>query len=343
MAKQKKKTNINKKQPQKMRVARVPTKRPGLSEDELAYARQLVDPCGAPMKAPPIGGSEGSFIYRSRGMASLNNGPTGNEYNGTLLYHPTFGAFYSSGTGTAQTFNAWDTLVYLPTLATPATSGLATRTVGACLKVRYLGAELNRQGKVAYGVIPGQVAWTWIKNSAGGGGAPPTTTSVAASLEHVSRMPPDELEVAWVPGSVDHEFHEPQYYTAGVDVGTVSAYEELLSRTNFIAVTWAGIGSVDQPIEFEVTAIQEKFLDTVASGTLGNQAVVTAGKRNKGSAVIMDKVISWLQSKDASWYLNGAMRVGRMLGMSTQPLSLIASVGNLSMGMTRTRQAIAYG
>lgn len=314
---------------------------PGLSNDELSYARQLVDPCGSQLKSPPIGGSEGSFIFRGRGIKIVNSGPTGNEYNGILIFHPTFGAYYTTGVGNTGVFEIADDLVFLPTTTVGSSSaGLPSRTVGACLKIRYLGAELNRQGKISMGVIPGQTAWSWIKSSNGGGGSPPSYTVAMSLCEHVSRMPPDCLEIAWVPGSIDNEFHEPQYYTS---VSDPSSYEELLSRTNFIVVSWSGIGSDNCPLEFEATSIQEKFLELSGPTTFyGQMAVLTAGKRNRGSPAIMDKVINWLQSKDPRWYLNGAIRLGSMLGLGPTVSSITGMVGNMTLGAPRARQAIAY-
>lgn len=322
---------------------RVPRPLPGLTSAELSYARQLVDPCGSRLSSPPIGGSEGSFICRSKGIGTLNIGAEGNQYSGYVFYHPTFGAFYNAGIGTTGTCGPYTALNKLSVSATPVNTGLSTRSVAACLKIRFIGSELNRQGTMGAGIVPGSMVWQCIRASAAGGGEPISPSFMMSSIEHAGRTPPGDLEVAWVPGTIDTEFHDAQYYDVVTDPGIGQAYEAILSRTNFVCVVWEGVGTVNSAVQFEATSIQERYLEANNTTLLGNNTVVSAGKRSAGSTSTIDKVVNFLQSKDSTWYINGAMKMGRFLGLALNPMAgMVGMVGNMSLGTSRPRQAIAY-
>lgn len=316
-------------------VARAP-RLPGLSMAELAHARQLVDPCEAPLAPPVYGGSEGSAIVRVKGVTAYNSGPTGNQPYGVIYYHPTFGCVSMTGLVSSGTFAPDFDLYPIPT---PTGLRSATRAVAGCLKVRYLGSELGRSGKIALGLVPGNFVWEQLRLSSGGGGNPFTNDQVFVSLEHSARMPVDGSEIVWQPGTVDAEFIEPVGAYSTAIAGTL---EQLWSRTNFLAVAWQGIGTDNCPIEIEVTSVTERYF-AFTSAAVGGLYVVTAGKRADGGQDSVSKMIRYLQSKDSKWYINAAMKASKLLnlGYSFMRGDIVSMVGAMGIGTNRNLRQIS--
>lgn len=314
----------------------------GLTKVELDHARQLVDPCEAPLRAPVYGGSEGSAIVRLKGVTAYNSGPTGNQPYGVVLYHPHFGAYSMTGLVTGGSFGFDSDLSpqYIantqPVIGNAAIPG---RAIAGCLKVRYLGAELNRSGKIGMGVIPGQVAWEMIKGSNGGGGLPYTNDQVFGIIEHTARMPLDGSEICWMPGAIDEEFIEA-YYWSGLNLPQ-NQLEDYYARTNFVILAWQGVGTATCPVEVEITSVVERYF-AFQTTTDGGRYVVTAGKRSGGSTGAVTKVIQYLQSKDSRWYINAAMKASKLLtGISgVMRGDLVGMVGAMGIGSNRNRLQI---
>jgi hypothetical protein len=317
-------------------VATLP-RQPGLNMAELAHARQLIDPCEAPLAPPVYGGSEGSAIVRVKGITAYNSGPTGNQPYGVVYYHPTFGAYSMTGLVAGGTLGVDYDLYPVPTTYPTRT---ATRAIAGCLKVRFLGSELNRSGKVALGIVPGSFVWEQLKQSNGGAGFPFTNDQVFASLEHSARMPVDGAEIVWQPGAIDAEFYEA---TTAPPIQS-NTLEGLLARTNFVAVAWQGIGTDTCPIEIEVTSVVERYF-AFSSTTAGGLYVVSAGKRAAGGQESISRVIRYLQNKDSKWYINAAMKASRLLnlGYSAMRGDLIGMVGAMGIGTNRNLRQITSG
>lgn len=319
-------------------VARVP-RSIGLTKPELDHARQLVDPCEAPLRAPVYGGSEGSAIIRLKGVTAYNSGPTGNQPYGVVFYHPHFGTYSMTGLVTGGTFGYDSDLSPQftgTTLPIAGNSAVPGRAISGCLKVRFLGAELNRSGKIGMGVVPGQFVWEMIKLTNGGGGVPYTNDQVFGIIEHTARMPLDGSEICWMPGAIDEEFSEPFYYN-GVSSPSPQL-EDYYSRTNFVVLAWQGVGTATCPVEVEITSIVERFF-TFPITADGGRYVVTAGKRSGGSTGAVTKVIQYLQSRDSRWYINAAMKASKLLtGISSVMRGdLVGMVGAMGIGANRNR------
>jgi hypothetical protein len=263
------------------------------------------------------------MLARCRGRLVANSGGEANEHHGVVFYHPTFGAFIASTTDSTagQTPIPAPSLVNLQLSAVHSTAGLPKRAVAACLQLRFLGPELYRMGKVAAGIVPGQFVWSQLAWQQAGGGQTIVIDNIFSQLETSGRMPEDSFEINWVPGSLDEEFHEAQYWALATgdtaNKAITASYEEILSRTNFLAVAWSGLGTGNNPIELVSTSIIETVFDQIGTGasTFPGQLVVSTAKRQAGGGGgFVNSVINYLQSKDARWYVNSAMKVSNLLG-----------------------------
>lgn len=323
---------------------------PGLSKEALDYARQLVDPCGAPLRSPPYGGGEGTMMARCRGRLLVNSGSEANEHHGVIFYHPTLGAYVASTTDATavQQFLPAPGLVNIPLSATASTSGMPRRGVAACAQVRFLGPELYRLGKIAAGIVPGQHVWSCLAWQQGGGAQGVVVDTTISMLETSCRMPQDTFEVNWTPGAFDEEFHEAQYWQ--LTTGDVSnkaitqSLENIYSRANFLCIAWTGLMASQSPVEIVTTSIVETIFDVNTAGTTNfpGQVIVSSAKRNPGGgAGFVNSVIAYLQSKDPRWYINSTMKAMSLL--STGPTKLLtAAMAGLTVNPPTSNFRLTY-
>lgn len=156
----------------------------------IAYRRLLLDPCNAPLVAPPYAGfGSGSYLRVKQTVVAFTLAT-----DAVLVYQPgtnlTWAASANSS-GTSMTLGAAGPIYNI-------TGANQLRAMAACVKVRYTGAEGNRAGTI--GLMVGTPNY-----------APGSTATAASALNvcpFVSRFGETVHEVKWMPAAADEEFHD---------------------------------------------------------------------------------------------------------------------------------------
>jgi hypothetical protein len=235
---------------QKLKIQRVV--HAGLDAMGKAYARLLLDPCGAPLAHPVWGSQEGSLLVKTEIV--LNVAVDGTNLNGALLWSPgtitptaranlveveTLAANTAVDTSTASGtgYVVTDLGVNSPGQVFLTTQASVYRPVAACMEVMYLGSESSRSGSIGGGVVSGG---TWY-NTAGF-----TVDRLASLVPHGERTPVNKTEFLWYPSGADELFQDP--------VETVAAQQ--VDRRNSIAFNWTGIAATSG-FRVKLTAVYE--------------------------------------------------------------------------------------
>lgn len=156
----------------------------------LAYRRLLLDPCNAPLVAPPYAGfGSGSYLrVKSTILASSLTADAIYVFQpGTNLAW----AAQSNAVGASLTLGAAGPIYNI-------TGANQLRALAACVKVRYTAAEGSRAGTI--GLMVGTPNY-----------APGSVASTAGGLNvcpFVSRFGETAHEVKWMPAAADEEFHD---------------------------------------------------------------------------------------------------------------------------------------
>lgn len=178
----------------------------GLDAAAKAYAQLLSDPCYAPIVHPVSEVSNSGFLVRVKGFVTAggNAGAVDSITQFTPGNWATESVFAGSmwAFGYSTTFNgSLGVASGSPGPAFLQGSGVvgAYRPVAGCLKVHYLGSELNRQGRVSIGLLPSQAAST--------GSGLFTAPSYVTQCQKTSRLGDEVHEIKFVPlSSTDHMF-----------------------------------------------------------------------------------------------------------------------------------------
>lgn len=182
-------------------VARI---RGNLDAGASAWLRLLSDPCNAPLVPGCYNGMASGMLYRTR--TTVNPGPS--AVDAYIYFHPSgnIGPEYcplqwaSTNTQGAAPSTAYGAKVFgLP-------DGSQVRCVAACMKVRYSGTELARQGEVGSSLTndPPFI----IGTTAGVAGTYPAAFQLLNSCQTLYRLGETKHEVRWVPANEDANFVE---------------------------------------------------------------------------------------------------------------------------------------
>lgn len=190
----------------------------------------ILDPCNAILGPTAYRGADG-FITRFKNVVAAGTTPANPYY--VSVFYPAFNGVFLSAYATAGDI-VTPTYSGGPGQAFLLSNAESQRVVGACVKVNYLGSELNRQGVVYRGVIP----------AAAVSGA--TIQNLIVLCQATDRMPDKILETKFVPSSV-----EETYWQTGP-----SAPSETGDR-NVIVTIVAGGGAVQVDTYLEHTLITE--------------------------------------------------------------------------------------
>lgn len=219
----------------------------------LTYAKLLDDPCTGDLTRPIYSGSDTGYVTRFRTQFTVldSGAATCGFYHWIPGFNDGIGAFSLLG----YTSSA-DTVVGAPTaMGGPSnvpgmsffTSASEQRCVAACLRISYLGTELNRSGYIALGNIEaGSIAASGTY----------TTAQIAALLPYHDRVPDHTIEIKWLPGHQDQEFmtygkqsaaspdgRKALTFAIGGLVATAGVLVELVSVVEWVPAAASGISA----------------------------------------------------------------------------------------------------
>lgn len=302
----------------------VPRNVPGGPEAR-RYMDMLLDPCRAELDYAPYPGTKLDFVQRKRAQSVLD----ANAYQ-VFFHHPTLGTFGYSGSNDGFALGLSFNVALSPFIDSNYKS---LKPIAGCFSVEWIGAESARQGWINAGIVTGD----FIANSLPYADAVTlySINSWARSATFTERMPIDKFELNWVPGPKDAISPTPY---VGDQTGTDSAsrafWKTELEGRNFIMVVLSGIGAGTNVIT-TVTDIGE-VAQAASVNVTSNAAVVFKPKFDYTT------VLSTLQAKDTSWYVNTFKKLGKlaagMLGAYTGG-GLPGILGYLTMGSDSTTQA----
>lgn len=170
--------------------------RPAIDQTAAKWLRLLADPCGADLTSPCYGGSGSGYFARQ--VQTLV--PPANAVDYMFEFTPSgdnltiFRYGYSTTPG-----GALGTATTMPLYGL--VSGLSVgrrRCIAACVKVQYLGTELERSGLVSSVVLPGA-------ELIGGETITGASTDWSNSMNHTCRLG-EPYEYRWAPGEGDQEW-----------------------------------------------------------------------------------------------------------------------------------------
>jgi hypothetical protein len=276
-----------------------------LDEAARCWARLLNDPCNAPLCHPVYAGGNGGILVRAQAYTAYTV-PAGDT--ATYIAWAPGALLTSKGAVAADT-----TVLTLNPLAAdfvPASGYLtnnagSVRAVAACLKVTWLGTELNRQGYCRFGNINFSDL-----------GIPGTTSVTIAGLSQLCeascRMPEDGLEIKWRPNDFDQQTTQPGFGDAQTDNG----------RRGAILLAVTGTPAASQYI-VETTCVYE-YQPTLA---VGITAATASGTRSVNT---MDHVIEALD-KTGTWMYKIGHTIGQVANVAyglynayTNPVGAVA-------------------
>lgn len=270
-----------------------------LDKGAAEWARLLDDPCGANLVYPcyPTG-SGGSVLMRFEADGIIAAGAT----ETAVIYGFTPGALRGFINTTPLTSDTLGSTLSLSSGLNPGGSFITNnansfRPVAACMQVMYPGTELNRSGVVGVGLTDGSVFANNLSTADGGSNINTTAAQVRTLTQHVERMPVGVVEVKWFPSSNDEA-------NIGTQVQQVSTSNAVAGR-NTLFMTASGF-PVSTGIRVRIVAVYEL---SFGSGTGQIAGAVTPVSSNTPA-----QVLRALASRDKSWYIESAAKLGKAVG-----------------------------
>lgn len=178
-----------------------PVYRPLLDQTANKWLRLLSDPCGADLTSPCYGGSGTGYFARQVQVFE----PPANAVDFLFEFTPTNDnqsmmrwGYSSTPGGSLGTAGVWPLYGLVSSTAVG-----RRRCIAACVKVQYLGTELERSGLVSSIVIPGAelVPAETIEG---------TASDWSSTMNHTCRIG-EPYEYRWAPGEADQEFVRNSY------------------------------------------------------------------------------------------------------------------------------------
>lgn len=293
------------------------------------HLRMVADPCNSPLAETVYPNAAGVFRSRSRRTFTSSHTPatTAGAYARVIAWHPVIGAFNlgSAGSNTfplasaLETFNSYQELSRYS--QNSSTAVFSARAVSGCLSMAWNGKELDRAGMVYSGVVNGGLIYNALNTGGGGAGQVTPANTLAALLANTCRTPNDRCEVTWVPTEWDANWSDPFY---GLPSASTGALQDIFNKVNFAVMIWIGSQEVGQTVTFMETAVAI-VEENPNTGLYVQDAahVSTTGIPNG-----VTKIVSILQKRDTSWYVNTFKKLGQ-LGLTA--LSAYARGGALGL------------
>jgi len=302
-----------------------------LSDCAVAYASALVNPFTGPLACVPISPTVLTYKFRAWSKGEFSTGSTA-AFSGFITADPYCafvndvacvhysGANYNSASigilGAANTGLAYSNSPYSDAQVTPASAGINYRIVGAGLRIRYIGTELNRGGTIIALVDP--TSSTTI------GQTPANMLGEVTSKKFVVNK--IWTTILWRPVLVtdysltsvapsthfnDNDFGPLSFYVEGADNTVALKYEyefscvfeangrnvrgQTVTKTDTTAQTAIAAESVTSPFfvphQASSDASTMKFLQSVANNFGKTTSHIVAGKEAVVSAVKLGKTI----------------------------------------------------
>lgn len=221
-----KRNNGNNGPGRKNRSRRIVQRVGGMLDDAaVAWRRLLLDPCNAPLVAPPYAGfGTGSYIRR-KAIIQIDT-----IKDGIFVFQPGTNLYWSAigqTTGANMIFGSAANVFNI------GGSANQLRCLAACVKFRYTGPESTRSGTVGLAVGPPMYF--------------PTQTAVNSlgaitAAPFASRFGETVHEVKWMPSAADEEFHSSE----------ASSYQQ---RSSCLTVSFANV--VGGQWQIEIVAAYE--------------------------------------------------------------------------------------
>lgn len=297
------------------------------------HMRMVVDPCNAPLADSCYPNAQGVLRSRIRKVNVSSHTPasTPATYARVLAWHPVLGA-YNLGNGNNAYPTASVGTLFFPnaTLSRYGASGssgsavYSARAISGCLSMAWNENELSRKGTIYSGVVSGSIIYQHLDGTAGGGaGFTISANHLISMLAASCRVPNDKCEVTWVPTEFDANYTDPASVAAAPSI----AVEQYFNKTNFVVLVWIGAQAVNETVglvESCVSITEENPFNNVGGPLVQDAAHVnTSGVPNA-----VTKIVSALQSRDPSWYINTAKKLG---SLGVKVLSAYARGGALGM------------
>jgi hypothetical protein len=180
----------------------------------------------------------------------------------------------------------------------------AYRPVAACAQLMFPGSELNRQGVVSMGVVPGAI-WDNPANSVG---------QYRTACEKVFRMPDSICEVKWRPGEADNQFNAPGSSVANSSV----------NGHNGLLITYSGI-PVSTGVRIRLVAVYEVTPSAAFGAVVGLESPAAPPSKNSVNEIlsVMDRAGGWAYSLASSPAANMAWDVGATLAKTAANFLLL--------------------
>lgn len=200
-----------------------------LDQAALAHRRLLLDPCNADLTIPVYPGLGTGQYRRYRTLLASEGASVEGCYIFQLGTNTTWrGSHIAATAGADYIFNAAGNIFAATSLSG---SGVETRCLAGCVKVRYVGAESARQGTIGMAVLSAPTVGPFGTSRA---------ITDTQRCPFVTRFGEVMHEVKFVPTQADEEFKQ---------VGTFT------SSNSVIVIAYRGIPA--SSLQFEITGCYE--------------------------------------------------------------------------------------
>lgn len=274
----------------------------GLDNAAKCYARLLLDPCGAPLCPSIFSGAGGCYLARTRVIQTPLSGSNldwqffwraSDLYNGLLFGQTNYGATGILGTLAPESFAIANASGY--------------RVIAGCVKARYIGSELNRQGTIGMAVLS-----QWPV----GPGASVGTNQFMPLCPVIQRCGECIHEVKFVPNIDDTEFSS-QVESSASGGTAINAYDNIGTTLVMVGSGWS-----PSSLQLEITAVYEYQPNFYSNSNSLVATVSQPTSRNTLNEVLMalgdaagwafsNVLVPVMQSNYASASFNVANRVFR--------------------------------
>lgn len=274
----------------------------GLDAAAVAWAKLLADPCSAPLTGPCYPTGSGGFLVRVESDLLYSYSAT--SVAGAMMFIP---GMLQQVTGQVCSVQYIDSAADNTTVGwTAYTNGQpgigpaagnqwsSARPVAACAQLMWPGSELNRQGVVSMGVVPGAM----YDNPAN------SVAQWRTACEKVFRMPDSICEVKWRPGEADNQFSAP----SAVEPAT------LVDGKNALLITYSGL-PVSTGVRIRLVAVYEVTPSAAFGTVVTMESPAAAPSKNSVNEILstMDRAGNWAYSLASSPAANLAWDVGATL------------------------------
>jgi hypothetical protein len=228
-------------------------RRLGLTTHEREYLAMILDPCDGPMSHGPYQGTGSGYLVRRQRRTTISlDGST--KTQGAFYYHPSMANIFTkevlSASSTLGALNTWTAIGIAPPIVYS-----QFRPVAACVRVTYVGTELNKCGSIAYSYsMPSHTVNDTATNSPTNLRVGCTGHSRVSSSTLTLRSQPDRSFLHWQNATSTDPLSDQTngfFFTVNTISNTAVTYEVVVD----VVLEWtpdsdAGIPIVPNPPQF---------------------------------------------------------------------------------------------